>query len=229
MLDHDVSLLRAAVREHQLLVLRDLELEAAELATFARRLGESEVFEHAPDPEVPEVLIVTNRKEGRTPPYWHSDGMMQPEPPSLTLFYAKSVPAAGSETRFLDAYAAYESLPQDLRTRLDPLRGVQPNGVEQPLVRVHPETGRKALYLDLGMTVGVAGMERHEAIELFSRLRSHLNEPGRDYRHGARAGDLLIWDNASTSHSATRPADPRGRKVMLRVTLRGGQALGPAA
>jgi taurine dioxygenase len=219
-----VRRVRDALLSHLLVVIRDQKLEPADFAAVAGRFGEAETFADKGHPDCPEVMTVSNRpgKGDETPPYWHSDGMLQPEPPMLTLFYAVEVPKVGGDTLFLNAQAAFEALPEAERRRLGSLRGVQTNGVEHPIVRAHPITGRKALYVDLGLTVGVAGIPRDDAISLFRRLKHHCDRPEQIYRHRFRPGDLVIWDNAATAHSATETPPGGGARLMLRATVRGG-------
>jgi taurine dioxygenase len=219
-----VETMRAALLEHHLVVLRDQRIGPAELAEFTRRFGVPEEFDRSPFPDHPQVLRISNLegKKKYPPPFWHSDGLLQPEPPALSFFYAEQAPRAGGDTLFLNTQRAYDELAEQTKDLVDGLRSVQMNGAEHPLVRTHPVTGRRALFLDLGFTVRVAGLDRDEAVELFTRLKQHFERPGATYRHRFRRGDLLIWDNASTAHSATPAPDASQPRVMLRATVRGG-------
>jgi len=222
--DELVAAIREALLEHQLVVLRDQLMGPAELARFTGRFGVPEEFDNSPFPDHPQILRISNLdgKEKYPPPFWHSDGLLQPEPPTLTFFYAEQAPRAGGDTLFLNAQRAYDELPEETKQLIEGLRGVQMNGAEHPLVRTHPVTGRKALFLDLGFTVRVAGLDREEAVALFTRLKQHCERPGATYRHRFHKGDLLIWDNAATAHSATPAPDASEPRVMLRATVRGG-------
>jgi taurine dioxygenase len=213
---------RTALLEYHVLVFRDQRLAPAELVAVAGQFGEPEEFADSAYHDVPAVVPVTNQPGKPTPPYWHPDGVLQPEPPSLTLFFAEQVPDEGGDTLFLNAQTAYDDLPEPDKERLAKLRSVQANGVEHPMVRTHPVSGKKALYLDMGLTVGVSGVPREEAVALFRDLREHYDRPERVYRHKFRQGDLVIWDNVSAAHSATPPPDPKHPRVMLRTTVRGG-------
>jgi taurine dioxygenase len=215
---------RRVLVERHLVVLRRQDLRPADLVAFARGFGEVEAFPGLGDPECPEALAISNRadKGNQASPYWHADGMLQPDPPSLTFFYAIEVPEEGGDTLFQNAHTAFNALPAEDQRTLAPLRSVQPNRVEHPIVRNHPVTGRKALYLDLALTVGVTGLARADAVELFRRLRDHYECRERVYRHKFRKGDLLIWDNASIAHSATKAPAHGETRLMLRMTVRGG-------
>jgi taurine dioxygenase len=216
--------LQALLVEHQLLVLREQELDPSALVEFARRFGEPEIFpaEFA-HPDSRSVLQISNRSERPSAAYWHTDGARQPEPPSLTLLYAEQVPDEGGDTLFLNTYAAYEALDAEDKETLGGLRALLGTGVEHPIVRTHPVTGRRALYVDMGYTTGVKGVEREEALRLFRELDDYYSNAKWVYRHRYRKGDLAIWDNACVSHSATEAPDPEKHvRVMLRATVRGG-------
>jgi taurine dioxygenase len=220
---------RSALDRHGLLLAREQELTPERLIELTRRFGEPERFpELRALAEYPEVCIVTNnpRQAPAQPVYWHSDGAQQPEPPSVTLLYAVRTTDSGGETLFTDAREAYESLPDPLRERLEGRRAVLPSGLEQPLVRVHPRTGRRALYADFGRTAGITGLDRDDAKPLLKALRDHVGRPGTTYAHKWTPGDLAIWDNAAILHSATKPPPPDQLRLMWRTTVRGEAAVG---
>jgi taurine dioxygenase len=225
--DSTVEAVRSAVREHGLVFFRDQGLSPEGLLEVTCRFGEAERFSHERAyPERPEVCIVTSdpRQAHAQPVYWHSDGAQQPEPPTLSLFYAVKTPGHGGETLFTDARDAYDSLPGGLRERIEGRRAVMRNGFAQPLVRLHEATGRRAIYADFGQTVSIEGLERDEARELFAALRSHVARPEATYALRWEPGDLAIWDNAAVLHSATRPPATGGKRLMWRTTVRGDAA-----
>jgi taurine dioxygenase len=226
--DATIAELRAAVSEHGLLVFHGQELTPEGLCAVTRRFGVPEEFSHERAyPERPEVCIVTSdpRQAKAQPVYWHSDGAQQPEPPTLSLFYAVKTPGAGGETLFTDARDAYDSLSDELRRQIEGRSAVMRNGLEQPLVRVHAETGRRAIYADFGQTVGLQGLERDEAREVFAALRAHVARPEATYAVDWAPGDLAMWDNAAVLHSATRPPATGGKRLMWRTTVRGVPAV----
>jgi taurine dioxygenase len=228
LLDSDEAVIGAvwsALDRHALLLVREQRLSPEDLIALTRRFGEPEQFpESRAVRELPEVCIVTNdlRAAPNQPVYWHTDGALQPEPASLSLFYAVRTPSSGGETLFADAREAYDSLPGGLRERIEGRRTVLPSGLEQPLVRRHPRTGRRALYADFGRTVGITGLDRDAARTLLKDLRAHVARPAATYAHKWTLGDLAIWDNASILHSATKPPPADELRIMWRTSVRGG-------
>jgi len=220
--------IRAALDRHGLLLFRDQQLTPSELVDLTHRFGEPERFpESRAVKKRPEVCIVTNdpRQAPAQPVYWHTDGVQQPEPPSLSFFYAVRAPVSGGETLFADARTAYEELPEALRSAIRGRRAVLPSGLEQPLVRRHPRTGRLAVYVDFGRTVGITGLTRDRAAALLRDLRAGVARPEIVYSHRWAPGELAIWDNASVLHSATSPQSAEGLRIMWRTTVRGGPVI----
>jgi taurine dioxygenase len=226
--DATFQAVRAALDEHAVLLLREQALAPEELVEVTSRFGEPERFSHERAyPERPEVCIITSdaRQAAAQPIYWHSDGAQQPEPPTTTLFYAVRTLPVGGETLFTDARDAYDTLPDELREKIEGRTAVMRNGVEQPLVRLHEASGRPAVYADFGQTVGIAGYDRAEAKEVFAALRAHVSRPETTYAHDWRPGDLVVWDNVAVVHSATRPPPSEDRRIMWRTTVRGEPAV----
>lgn len=219
-----VDAVLATLDEYGLLLFRDQHLAPEDLIAITRRLGVPERFPEArATSEFPEVCIVTNdpRQAPTQPVYWHTDGAQQPQPPGLSLFYAVRTPSSGGETLFADARAAYDSLPANLRNQIEGRRAILPSGLEQPLIRVHPRTGRRAIYADFGRTIGITGLDRDDARTVLRALRDHVTRPGAVYAHCWVPGDLAFWDNAALLHSATPPGDAEGRRIMWRTSVRG--------
>jgi alpha-ketoglutarate-dependent taurine dioxygenase len=222
--DAAIEAIRSDLDRHALVILRAQQLSPNELIALTRRFGEPERFDATrADPEYPEVCIISNdaRAASVQPVYWHTDGAQQPEPPSLSLFYAVRTLTDGGDTLFIDARAAYESLSPDLRAQIVGRSAVMRNGHTQPLVRIHPRTGRRALYADFGVTVEITGLGRDEARRLFAALRDHVGHHESVYAHKWSPGDLAIWDNAAVLHSATRPPPSDELRLMWRTSVRG--------
>ena len=178
---------------------------------------------------------------------WHVDMIFTARPTLGTLFYAVETPPEGADTLFAGAAAAYDALPEETRARLDGLRVVYDYAVmdaqlrvqdptrpamseemrvrfptvAHPLVRSHPVTGRKALWLAPGVTSQVEGMGADEGLALVKELTRHATQPRFVYRHKWREGDLVVWDNRSLLHSATPFDAGRYRRVMHRTTIAG--------
>ena len=222
--DTELEHVRAALDRDGLVLAPDQRLSPDDLIVFTRRFGEPERFpESRAVADLPEVCIVTNdpRQAPAQPVYWHTDGAQQPEPPRLSFFYAARVPTSGGETLFADARAAYDDLPDQLRTQISGRRAILPSGLEQPLVRRHPRTGRLAVYADFGRTVGITGLDRDAARALLRELRAHVARPETVCVHRWTQGELAIWDNVAVLHSATDPGRSEGLRVMWRTTVRG--------
>ncbi len=178
---------------------------------------------------------------------WHSDSSYLPQPPLATLLYAVETPAYGGDTLFTSTYAAYAALSSGMRRLLDPLVGVfsaelkygggRTNmhksigamkihdtdkaaeiGAEHPLVRTHPETGRKALYLSRSHTVSIKGMSEEESKPIMDYLITHQVKPEFTCRVRWAPGTLTVWDNRCTQHNAVN--DYHGqRRRMRRLTV----------
>jgi taurine dioxygenase len=173
---------------------------------------------------------------------WHTDDSFMREPCSLTMLYGVTVPSRGGDTQFVNMHAAYEALSPETKARIDRLQVIhkyqssrQTNKVSQrpdaemkampeathPLVRTHPETGRKALYLNANRMEQIVGMERAESDALLDQLIAHAIEPRFQYRHVWRPGDIVIWDNRATMHKANADYPEGERRLMHRVIVAG--------
>ena len=156
-----------------------------------------------------------------------------------TMLYSIEIPAAGGNTLFANAYAAYEALPDEVKNRiagrkavqvydygggvLDRKHMVQPEAgmsFAHPVARTHPATGRKALYVNRLMTHHIEGLPVEESERLLGVLFDTIERPDFIYEHRWRVGDLLLWDNRCTLH-ARRDFDPNENRWMRRVTIRG--------
>ena len=153
--------------------------------------------------------------------HFHSDGMHRDKPYRATTLYAMKIPSHGGNTLFSSQAAAYEALPADLQIRLDGLQGkhvfnynkttraemrTDPDETAfaiHPLVRTHPDSGRKSLYLSRLMTHNIVGMEDAEGEELLLELIEHCEKPDFVYSHKWTPKDLVIWDNRSVNHART--------------------------
>ncbi|MCT9810625.1 TauD/TfdA family dioxygenase [Acidovorax sp. Be4] len=231
--------LREAFQRHCVLVLRDQHLAPAPQLAFARRWGEpmvSALLSKLQLETYPEVIQVrTTSKELVSTEAWHYDAPHTPVPPKITMLSAQVVPAGG-DTMWSNQYLAYEGLSPVMQGMLEGLRvhfravklarsqGVTdsdlPSAVH-PLVRTHPETGRKALYIGhADNVVGIEGMREAESRPLLNFLYQHSTQPDNIYRHMWRAGDVVMWDNRCTMHYAVHDYGTQER-LLNRVTLKG--------
>ncbi len=179
---------------------------------------------------------------------WHTDTSYRQRPSRCSLLYAKEVPhrdgRALGDTVFANTVAAYQALPASMKRRLDGLKAIhryaarrrvadsprpkltqaqldETPDIAHPIVRTHPYTGRKALYVTAGECIGIEGMPADEAVELIGELDAHCVRPQFLYRHQWRVGDLLMWDNASAMHLAVCDYALPERRLMHRTTVIG--------
>ncbi len=181
--------------------------------------------------------------------FWHSDSSHRDQPSMATMLYAVKNPKEGGDTEFANMYAAYEGLPDDLKRRIAGLKGVhavsklknkrvtvssrRPDGKDfyerqksipdqvWPLVRTHPETGRKALYVSPRFTIGIEGMPEADADEILDLLFIHQIRDEFLYRHKWRDGDVVIWDNRCVIHQATGGYEYPDIRTMHRTVIAG--------
>ncbi len=186
---------------------------------------------------------------------WHSDTSYRRQPSRCSLLYAKEVPHRDGnplgDTIFANTIAAYEALPEAMKRRLAGLRAIhryssrrrvddsprpkltpaqlaETPDIAHPVVRTHPHTGRKALYITAGECIGIVfengeGMPEDEALDLIAELDAHCVRPEFCYRHRWQVGDLIIWDNASAMHLAICDYALPERRLMHRTTVIGSE------
>ncbi len=200
-------------------------------------------------PDYPEITLLGVNKFGpdgtldlaiyrRGAEGWHTDGAYDHEPFKATQLYALAVPSTGGDTLFASMYAACEALPQRLKRRLDGRTGAFAYGgrrkatallneedrdwkpVFHPIIRIHPETGRKALYFDPGKILRIEGLEEQESDALIEELTGYMIQPGAEYRHRWRKGDIVIWDNRCSYHKAAGDYPPKKDRIHWRVSIK---------
>jgi taurine dioxygenase len=229
-----------AFHQYQLLRFPEQTLTPEAQIAFSRRLGDLEIHvcEQYLLPGHPEILVLSNElKEDGTRVSiadggsgWHSDLSYMERPSLGSLLYAVQTPEKGGDTEWANMYAAYRTLPEETKKRIeglkaihqfdqrsnprlpdpdlryrdehsDELRALTPD-VKHPIVRTHPVTGRKALFVSLRFTIGIADMDEKEGAALLDELLAHQENPDFAYRHQWQAGDLMMWDNRCTNHRA---------------------------
>lgn len=212
---------------------------------------EMHTVEEYKHPDEPSIFIISNiRRNGRyvgapkSGRHWHSDSQFLPVPSAGSLLYGVKVPPEGGDTLFANLYAAYDALSDDMKARIENLRTIcsrvkawpisYPNrppltdeqkaklpDVEHPLVRTHPETGRKCLYIGGNVVWEIVGMPYEEGRALLDDLRAHATKEEFTYRHKWRRGDAVLWDNRCTLHTATPFDEDRYERLMHRATMVG--------
>ncbi len=200
-------------------------------------------------PECPQIHYLSNQDrfpDGRR--YipgegWHTDHSNDTRPPKATVLHAVTLPSRGGDTQFANMAAAYDALADQTKDRLAPLMAIHvyqsshsarklmalseagrervPNAVLHPLVRTHPETGRKSIYVNPIRIEGILGLDHKEALPLLADLLEHATQDRFQYRHAWQPGDLVIWDNRCLLHKANGDYDMNERRYLYRVMLTG--------
>ncbi|AQV93916.1 taurine dioxygenase [Cupriavidus necator] len=235
--DAQFELLQRAFLDHCTLVFRGQHIQPREQLAFASRWGEPVVTAMLqPLDGYPEVVQITKiPKETASTEAWHYDAPFTAVPPKVSILSAVHVPHGG-DTMWSNQYLAYERLSPGLRetlqglklrfrgSRLGRMLGVAEKDIPQavhPIVRTHPETGRKALYIAHDENVlGIEGWTMEESRPLLNYLYQHSTTPDNVYRHTWSRGDVVMWDNRCTMHYAVHDYGSQER-VLNRVTLKG--------
>ena len=232
-----------ALLEYGVIFFRDQDITPAQQTALARRWGEIHLHPHMPClPDHPGVIEIVKKEDDTTVfgENWHTDQMFTATPARITMLYAKEVPPAGGDTLFANLHAAYDALSEGMKAFIAKLRtlsaydtqktrpaAMTPTALdsaviaEHPLVRTHPETGRKALYLcHPGITRWIAGMTEEESRPILGYLLAHATRPEFTCRFRWQVGSMAVWDNRRALHYPVN--DYLGyRRVMHRITIRG--------
>jgi taurine dioxygenase len=238
--------IRKAFLEYQVVFFRDQTLEPAQFMAFARRMGEPIEYPFVRGIDgFPEVIEVKKLEHERYNfgGIWHSDTTYLDAPPMGSMLLARELPPYGGDTLFANQYLAYETLSEGMRTLLGGLIAVNSSAnadvsrtredrvrgqtrtteelvSEHPVVRTHPQTGRKALYVNVAHTARFKGMSKEESAPLLNFLFQHQIRPEFTCRFQWRVGSLAFWDNRCVQHNPVN--DYHGhRRVMHRITLAG--------
>jgi taurine dioxygenase len=241
-----VGEIQRAFLDHLVIFFRDQKLTPQAQLAFSRQFGEPMEYPQLKGlPECPLITPVIKREheEQNFGGLWHSDTTYIERPPMGSMLYAVETPPYGGDTLFANQYLAYESLSEGLKQTLGALAGVntstkasatktredrlRDDGLElkalaatHPVVRTHPETKRKALYVNVGHTAQFEGWTEEESRPLLDFLFEHQVRPEFTCRCRWEPGTLAFWDNRSTQHNPVN--DYQGyRRVMHRVTLAG--------
>jgi taurine dioxygenase len=234
--------LHRALAENLVIFFRDQHLSPEQHLAFGRLFGDLHIHPAAPhEKDHPELMIIHADKDSprANGEGWHSDVSCDPEPPMGSILYIRTCPPKGGDTLFASMYAAYEALSERMKTYLDGLtalhtgehyRGMYANfGVadrasypqaEHPVVRTHPVTGRKALYVNKGFTRRILGIPRDESEALLRYLFEHMANPLFQCRFRWTENAIAFWDNRCVQHHAMWDYWPHTRSGN-RVTVKG--------
>ena len=243
------TLNRAFVNRH-VLVIREQHFTPDQFKSAAELFGELQPHDKKEHhvPGHPDVSYVSNDEfvngrriiPGET---FHTDHSNHPRPPKATMLFAVALPSRGGDTQYVNMHSAYDDLPAETKQKIDGLKAVHvylskysprplghlteesrqklpPPGIH-PLVRIHPENGRKALFLNPVRMESIVGMDDQAALALIDDLMRHATQKKYEYRHKWRHGDWVLWDNRSVMHQANPDYDMNERRYLYRLMLRG--------
>ncbi len=239
--------LEAALVEHKVVFLRDQHLTTAEHVAFGRRFGELEVHPFRPEGEFPEIMVLDNHKDNPvlSTDVWHSDTTFRECPTRYSILRCLQIPAVGGDTLWADMCAAYDGLSDTMKSLIDGLEAIHdfqnfrrlftrseadqaklqrmeelyPNPTH-PVVRTHPMTGRRILFVNPQFTIRIKGMKEGESRALLEFLYTQAQVPEYQFRLRWQPGTIVLWDNTSTQHYAANDYYPN-RRHMERVAVIG--------
>lgn len=240
--DACIAELQSALAEHGVLFFRDQRMTPEQQKAFGRRFGELHLHPAWPrllegHPEIMEIYADADSKRiaGED---WHSDVSCDPEPPLGTILYMLEVPSVGGDTLFASMYAAYEALSNPMKRLLEGMTALHDGETtyrgryegmkeaasypvaEHPVIRSHPVSGRKALFVNRIFTRRILQLEKHESDAVLEMLFRHIEMPELQCRFRWLPGSVAFWDNRCVQHHALWDYYPQRRRG-LRVTIKG--------
>lgn len=240
--DSQIAEIRQALLDHKVIFFRDQNLDREELLSFASRFGELEIHPATPkDQEFPEILRIAHGPDSKGKEnMWHSDVTWREEPSLGSVLSALEIPPVGGDTLFANMNLAYEKLPQDIRDQITGMTamhdiarvfarrlGKKPEELhdkyppqEHPVVRTHPETGLRALYVNNAFTSHIVGLDSADSDALLAKLYASAANPEIQCRFRWTRGAIAFWDNRASQHFASSDYFP-ARRVMERATVKG--------
>ncbi len=232
--------LEAALIDTKVLFARDQDMTTAEHVRLSRLFGDLEVHPFRPEGEFPEIMVLDNHKDNPvlSTDVWHSDTTFRVKPTKYTILRCQIMPKTGGDTLWADMAAAYEGLSETFKRMILPLRAVHdfknfrvlfkntdedrsrlrrleelyPNPTH-PVVRTHPRTGAKVLFVNPQFTLRVDGMAEDESRGLLDILFKQSQIPEYQFRHRWQPGDIVFWDNTATQHYAANDYYPDRRRM----------------
>lgn len=248
--DASFAVIHDALLKHGVIFFHGQRLAPEHYVAFARRFGPLADYPFAKGLEGHPEIVEIIKEPHQTSNFggmWHADTTYQPNPPMATMLYAIETPKAGGDTLFADMRLAYDKLSDGMRAMLDGLKAVNSSSLnasvlrgehlktgsmgakadarpvleaEHPVVLAHPQTGRRALFVNPSHTVRFVGMTREESVPILDYLYRHAIRPEFTCRFRWQPGSLAVWDNRATQHCAINDYDGH-RRVMRRITIGG--------
>jgi taurine dioxygenase len=238
--DDAFAAFEAALVEHKVLAVRDQFLTTEQHVAFSRRFGELEVHPMRPQGKFPEILVLDNHKDNPvlSTDVWHSDTTFRNNPTKYTILRCEIMPEFGGDTLWANMEAAHEGLSDTFRAMISGLRAVHdfqnfrvlfknteedriklhrmedmfPNP-SHPVVRTHPVTGRKSIYVNPQFTLRIEGLEPAESRAILDVLFAQARVPEYQFRIRWTPGTIVFWDNRSTQHYAANDYYPQRRRM----------------
>ena len=239
--------LEAALIEHKVIYLRDQNIATAQHVAIGQMFGELEVHPFRPEGRFPEIMVLDNHKDNPvlSTDVWHSDTTFRECPTKYSILRCLEIPRVGGDTLWADMCAAYDGLSESMRRTIDGMNAVHdfknfrtlygkgdddqkrlrrmeemyPNPTH-PVVRTHPVTGRKAIFVNPQFTVKIVGLNDDESEALLKLLYAQVHVPEYQFRLRWKPGTIVFWDNRSTQHYAANDYYPN-RRHMERVAVIG--------
>lgn len=243
--DATIAAIEGALVDNLVLFFRDQPLTPERHVALGRRFGELHVHPLAPNlgPELPEIIAL-DTSNNRNPVEWHSDATFEECPPLGSILHALEIPPLGGDTVWASMYAAYDALSAPMQELVDPLYAIHDSSMtfgaggrnktftldksrtaqrqaRHPVVRTHPVTGRKALFVNFQFTSHIDGMHPHESRALLDFLLHHVTQATFQVRLTWQPHTVAMWDNRATQHYVTADYGGTGRRYMHRVTVLG--------
>lgn len=246
--DAEVAAIRRALLDHQVIFFRDQALDHAQHLALGRHFGALHVhpLKQSGHPQFPELLRIHGDEHSKRVPGedWHSDVSCEAHPPMGSILHLHEVPATGGDTMFASMYAAYDALSAPMQHFLEGLTAVHDGGKpwlgygyampetpyprnEHPVIAVHPETGRKLLFVNRGFTTRIPQLSKAEGEALLQMLYRHVENPRFMCRFRWRANSVAFWDNRCVQHQAVWDYFP-ARRSGWRVTIDGTRPVAAA-
>jgi len=237
--DVTVAQVRQALLDYCVIYFRNQTLNDVDQIRFTNYFGKAvEHVRKQREREYKEIFLISNVKEngeeigalGNHEVSFHSDLSYLKHPGTLSTLYAVELPATGGGTQWCNCYAAYDALDEDMKARLKGLRAVHrhyveeqnpPELIDHPVVRTHPDTGRKSLYVGPHLTKYIVGLDRNEGDALLQMIYDHVSKPEFSWTHQWQLGDLVMWDNRPTMHRR-EPFPDTERRLMKRTQVFNG-------
>ena len=241
-----VAAIKQAWLDNIIIVFPGQDITDDEQEIFCRNFGELELVRTTTsiDKDHPSIMMITNVKDSGKPTaledgemMFHYDQCYYEKPSMGSTLYAIEIPDEGGNTLFASCIKAYDALSGDWKQRIEGLRALNyydyarnptmcPDDVNpdvpqwtHPVVRVHPETGKKAIYVNRLMSILIEGLSAEESDEILNFLFDHIEKPEFVYEHVWTVGDMMMWDNRCSVHARTY-FSPKKRRMMRRVTVR---------